>query len=95
MMITDERREQMIERLVQWIDAKGLRSPAILFLGASKPLAPVGSHLLMLFQPLFGFVGPMFGWFEDSRALADYALLLEDEVSVDRILAHLEHPSVE
>jgi len=95
MMITDERREQLIERLVQWIDANGLRSPAILFLGASKPLALVGSHLLLLLQPLFGFVGPMFGWFDDDRVLADYVLILEDEVSVDRILAHLEHPSAE
>jgi len=37
----------------------------------------------------------MFGWFDDDRVLADYVLILEDEVSVDRILAHLEHPSAE
>ena len=92
-MITDERREQMIEGVVQWIDAKGLHSPAILFLQAGKPLALIGSQLLLVLQPLLGFVGPAMGWFQDSRLLADYAQLLEDEVSIERILARLDHSS--
>ena len=72
----------MIAHLVGWIQARGLRSPAILFLEAHKPLAPIGSQVLLFLQPLLRFVGPLLGW---------YALLLEDPANVERVLSHLEH----
>jgi hypothetical protein len=89
------RREQMIVRLAEWVQSRGLSSPAILFLEAHKPLAPVGSQALFFLQPLLRVVGPLFGWFDDDRILADYAALLEDPAAIDRILAHLERPPVE
>jgi hypothetical protein len=72
-----------------------LSSPAILFLEAHKPLAPIGSQALFFLQPLLGVVGPLFGWFDDDRILADCAALLEDPAAIDHILAHLEHHPVE
>ena len=86
----DECQEEMIDHLAEWIESKGLRSPAILFLEASKPLALIGSQALFLLQPLLGLVGPLWGRFDD-RALTEYALLLEDPASIDRLLARLEH----
>ncbi|MBL7202504.1 MAG: hypothetical protein ISS56_20405 [Anaerolineae bacterium] len=89
--IATEREERMIAHLVEWIQDRGLRSPAILFLEAHKPLAPIGSQALLFLQPLLRFVGPMLGWFDDDRVLAEYALLLEDPTNVERVLSHLEH----
>ncbi len=91
----DERRERMIERLAEWIEAKGLRSPAILFLEANKPLTLIGSQVLLFLQPLLGFIGPTLGWFDDDRILAEFATLLEDPASIDRILERLERRTTE
>jgi hypothetical protein len=88
--LIDERQEQKISRLTKWIQSKGLRSPAILFLEAHKPIAPVLGQTLFFLQPLLGFVGPMLGWFDDDRVLAEYALLLEDPTIIDRVLIRLE-----
>ena len=83
----------MIESLSQWIRANGLRSPALLFLEANKPLAPLGSQVLLFLQPLLGLVGPAMGWFHDDHVFAEYAILLEDSVNIERILDRLEGPS--
>jgi hypothetical protein len=90
MMLVNARRERVIVRLAEWIQAKGLGAPAILFLQAYKPLAPVLSHILLFSQPLFGSVGPMLGWFDDEQSIAEYALLLEDPTIIDQILLCLE-----
>jgi hypothetical protein len=90
MALTAERQEQMIARLVEWVQAKGLQSPAILFLQSSRPLALIASQALLFLQPIVGFVGPMLGWFEDDRAWTEYATLLEDPANMDRILSLLE-----
>jgi hypothetical protein len=85
----------MIDRLVNWIQAKGLSAPAVLFLEASKPLSFIGSQVLLLLQPVLGHIGPTLGWFDDSHVVAEYAELLEDPANIDRILAYLEHRSTE
>jgi hypothetical protein len=85
---------ERIDRLTDWIQSKGLTEPAVLFLEASKPLLPIGSQLLLLFEPVLGYVGSALGWFENNGAVAEYATLLEDPVSVDRILVCLEQGSI-
>ena len=72
------RREQRIGRLVGWIAARGLESPAILFFELSKPLALLGSQALLVLQPLLG------------GALDEWADMLEDPATVDQILDRLE-----
>jgi len=76
-------RRVTIERLTDWIRGAGLTEPAVLFLEASKPLAPLGSQLLLMLQPLLGPV------------LADYAALFEDPDGVDRVLDDLERRTAE
>ncbi len=79
-----------LERLAAWICEKGLRAPAILFLEAHKPLAPLGSQALLLLQPLLGDVGGLLGWGDGERVIEECALLLEDPEGVERLLACLE-----
>lgn len=76
-------RRETIDRLTGWIRAAGLTGPAVLFLEASKPLAPLGSQILIMLQPLFG------------PGLAEYAALLEDPDGVDRVLDDLERRTAE
>jgi hypothetical protein len=82
--------ERALERLVDWVRATGLAPAAILFLEMGKPLSLVASQALFLVQPVLGYVGPMFGLFEDPERIAEYAALLEDSANVDRMVAALQ-----
>lgn len=86
----NECQEQLIERLVEWIEVRGLRSPAILLLEANKPLACIGGQALLLIQPLLGLVGPALGWPVGKERAAEWAALLEHPSGIDRILERLE-----
>jgi hypothetical protein len=86
----NERQEQMIERLAEWIEARGLRSLAILLLEANKPLATIGGQALLFLQPMLGLVGPALGWSGDGEPAAEWAALLEDPAGIDLILKRLE-----
>lgn len=68
----------LIERLADRIERWGLVAPATLFLATMKPLSFFGGQMLYLAQPVLG------------RTAAEYAGLLEDPGSIDRLLAHLE-----
>ena len=85
----------MIDRFADWILARELDAPALLFLEASKPLALIGSQMLLLCQPILGYVGSRLGWFADHRAVAEYAELLEDPSTIERILDRLERHAIE
>jgi hypothetical protein len=86
----DERQEEMIERLVEWISSRGLGSPAILFLEMSKPLALIGGQMLFLLQPIAGYAGPLLGHPDIDHALIALGALLEDPDGVERIVRRLE-----
>ena len=88
-------RQVMIDRLIDWVQARGLNGPAILFLEASKPLSLIGSQMLLFLQPMLGAIGPVLGWFDDNRVVAEYAALFEDPANIDLILVRLEHRSAE
>jgi len=87
---TGDPRRTRLDRLVDWIRSKGLAEPAIALLEISKPLAPIGGQMLLLVQPLAGFVGPLWGAFDEERVLAEYAALLEDPATIDNMVARLE-----
>jgi hypothetical protein len=90
-----DRQEQMIDRFTDWILARDLGAPALLFLEASKPLALIGSQMLLLCQPVLGYIGSTLGWFDDHRVVAEYAELLEDPGNIERLLDRLERRSTE
>jgi len=84
----DDPREGSIERLVRWIQVRGLAEPAVLFIEASKPLLPIGSQALLLVQPLLGLLGR-------DRDVNEFVDLFEDPASVERLLLRLERGPAE
>jgi len=75
--------EQLIERLAKQISRRRLTVPAILLLQVTRPLSFIASQGLLLCQPLLSFV-------YDATRVADYAELLADRASIDRLVAQLE-----
>ena len=75
--------EQLIEHLTEQISRWRLTVPAILLLQATRPLGFIASQGLLLCQPLLSFV-------YDAPRVADYAELLADRASMDRLVTRLE-----
>lgn len=78
--------DQLIERLAQAIERKGMRGPAIFFLEANKPLSFVASQGLLLLQPLLSLA-------LGGRLTMDVALLFQERANVDLLIDRLERGS--
>lgn len=78
-----EQREQLLDRLTQLIEGRGLTLPALLLLQATRPLSFVASQGLLLCEPVLSF-------FYESPRIAEYADLLADRANIDRLVARLE-----
>ena len=79
---TDER-NQMIDDLAYRLDRWRMTTPAIAFLEAHKPLCFLASQTLLAFQPLLAL-------FLGEASIGEYASLLEDPRSVERVICRLE-----
>ena len=77
------RNEQLIENLVEQISRWRLTVPAILVLQVTRPFSFIASQGLLLCQPLLSFV-------YDAPRVADYAELLADRASMERLVMRLE-----
>lgn len=75
--------EQLIEHLTEQISRLRLTAPALLLLQVARPLSFIASQGLLLCQPLLSFV-------YDAPRVAEYAELLADRASLDRLVARLE-----
>jgi hypothetical protein len=75
--------EQLIEHLTEQISRWRLTMPAILLLQVTRPLSFIASQGLLLCQPLLSFV---YG----APRVADYAELLANRASMDRLVTRLE-----
>ncbi|MBS0263913.1 MAG: hypothetical protein JSS02_18385 [Planctomycetes bacterium] len=79
----------VIDRLCRQVVARGLTTPALLFLESSSPLHYVSSQTLQFFMPVLSVVA-------DRQACADFAGFLEQRGSVEflcRRLTELQHES--
>ncbi len=83
MGLSVERRDRLIESLIQRINRWGLTTLAIIFLEANKPLSFIGSQALLFSQPLLGFL-------LGDEVVREYASLFEDRANVERLLQGLE-----
>jgi hypothetical protein len=81
--LTDARRDELVARAGSWISRLGMKAPAILLLEFYKPLSFLGAQALLFFQPVLG------AWVGDE-VVRDYAALLEEPGSVERLVAQLE-----
>ena len=77
------RSEQLIDELSEQINRWRLNLPAVVVLQVTRPLSLVASQALLLCEPLFGF-------FDDTSLIANYAELLSDRANIDRLVARLE-----
>lgn len=80
----DSEYRSLIDDLAAGLEGRGLVSPAILLLEANRPLAFLGSQLLLLAEPLLG----LFGW---AGRAQQWSALLQDPSAVDYLLLRLEH----
>ena len=75
--------ETTIEHLARQVGRWRLESPAILFLEVTKPLSFIASQGLLLCEPLLSFL------VKEPR-ISEYADLLSDRSSVERLISCLE-----
>ena len=75
--------EQMIRKVAERMVRMRMSVPAIFFLESSKPLAFVGSQLLIFIEP---FVQTLFNFAQYQR----FALLMEDRENWERLVRKIE-----
>ena len=76
-------RDRLVETIAQTIEGWGMASPTILLAEANRPLAFLGSQLLLMTQPLLGLIG----WGERVTGLAT---VLGDRAGVESLVSRLE-----
>lgn len=79
--ITPQKRDEMIEFLVQKIVKAGMGTPAIMFLSGYKPLGRLGGNALHVFSPFIGVFIPN---------IDAYGYLLQDPVNLEILIDRLE-----
>ncbi len=88
MPVSPERRDQLLNKVVDVIARYELFTPAAFFISIGKPVAFLGSQLMFFFAPLAGA-------FVNEDTIEDYAHLLSDRSNVDRILDMMEERELE
>ena len=74
-----------IDKVTERIHELGLATPAILLLEAHKPLAFIGSQLVLVAQPVLDIFLP-------QNMIRNTADLLADPDQLDQLIARLESP---
>ena len=80
-----------VERIAAAIKQAGLSAPALLLLGALKPLSWVGGQMLWVLQPFLG--SPRKSTVAGSLTLSGVARFLEGEGNVDELVRRLSDPT--
>ena len=75
------RRKALVEQVARRIESVGMTAPAVAFLEVNRPLAFLGSQMLLVAQPFLSpFLASVDGWVE----------ILEDRGSVEQLVRRLE-----
>ena len=79
--ISDSERDALLQRIARAVASRGLQTPAVWFLEAHRPLAPLGGQLGIALSPVLGiFFGG--GAFD----LQKYTKLMQHTENVDRLI---------
>lgn len=81
--LSDERRDELIDRLAAKVIKHGMASPAILFLEMHKPFAFLASQTVILSS---GFLVPFVGF----QNIQEYSKLMETSENVERLIRRIE-----
>ena len=81
--LTDEERDQWVDRMAHEVAKRGLHTPAVMFLEMHRPLAFLGSQALIVATPFLGaFVG--------TDNVLKLSKLVQDEKNVERLICRIE-----
>jgi hypothetical protein len=78
----EEQRNELVEQVAREIQLRGLTSPAVHFLQASRPYRPLGANAMLFFDPV---LHRLFG-----GDLAPASEILADETGIELLIARLE-----
>jgi len=81
--LTPERRDELIDWIVERAARGGLLTPAILMIEAHRPLSFVGSQAVHFFSPVLGAI-----W--DPKRVDEIAFLLENRENLDLLIERLQ-----
>ena len=78
----EELRDDLVEYVARQIQVRGVTTPAMMFLEASRPYHALGSQAMLFFDPVLRGV---FG-----GDLAEVQRLLADDAGIERLIERLE-----
>jgi hypothetical protein len=81
--VSPEKRDELLNKVVDVIARYELFTPATLFLAMGKPLAFIGSQLMFSLAPIAGV-------FVNEDTVEEYAHLLSDRSNIERLLDMME-----
>jgi hypothetical protein len=85
--LDDEQRDELVEEVAREIQLRGLTTPAVHFLQASRPYRPLGANAMLFFDPV---LHGLFG-----GAMPSASALLADEDGIEQLIERLEDLSEE
>lgn len=78
----EDLRDELVEELAREIQLRGLTTPAVHFLEASRPYRPLGANAMLFFDPVLrGFFG---------GELATASEILADDDGIEQLIERLE-----
>ncbi len=78
----DEQRDALVEEVAREIQLRGLMTPAMSFLHASRPYRPLGPDAMLFFDPV---LRTLFG-----GGVAGASAILADEAGIELLIERLE-----
>ncbi len=79
---TDDQRDELVEEVAREIQLRGLTTPAVHFLQASRPYRPLGANAMLFFDPV---LRSLFG-----GDLVPATELLADDAGIEQLIERLE-----
>lgn len=86
--LTAERRDEMVEKAARAVVKRRLESPAVALLEMHKPLAMIGSNLVMFLTPL---AAPFLTW----KRCDELAFFMMDRDNIEKLAARIEELAAE
>lgn len=81
--LTDQRRDEMVEKAAQALVRRGMAAPAALILEMHKPISVIGANLVLLGTPL---AAPFLTW----QFCDELAFFLMDRENLQRLARRIE-----
>ena len=78
----EDQRDELVEQVAREIQLRGLTTPAVHFLQASRPYRPLGANAMLFFDPV---LRGLFG-----GELATASEILADEDGIEQLIERLE-----